>query len=220
MGTRLPRADAARLLAVTGWASACILALYAPSWFIRPDSRSAGVEAPQPAPPPAPPREIPKIIALDPRVAERVNDLRPCVKERLARVAKKLPAKVKLLVTSAHRTREEQAAIRPTFGIKAKPGTSTHEDGRAVDLNVIVDGKRISPRVQQKVIGPVMASEGFRHLGPRDPVHYSVPKSEIDPLAFSTPDLEVMTVDEMFQVQEELRLAEAAELQQAQALAE
>ncbi len=140
-----------------------------------------------------------KLVAVDRRIATRVNQLRPCVKARLKRVVEKLPANVTILVTSAHRTREEQASLVPTFGIKARPGRSTHEDGRAVDVNVLVDGVRISPRRNQRVIGAAMASEGFRYLGRRDPVHYSIPKEKIDPAPTEDPVLEVATWDEMQQ---------------------
>jgi hypothetical protein len=143
------------------------------------------------------------IIAVDRRIAKRLNALRPCVKERLVRVARKLPRRVTLLVTSAHRTREEQASLRSTFGVKARPGTSPHEDGRAIDVNVLVDGKRLSPRRQHKVIGPAMASEGFRYLGPRDPVHYSIPREETDPTLAQGPDLQVMTMQEMLEAKEQ-----------------
>jgi hypothetical protein len=133
---------------------------------------------------------------VDKRIVARVRALRPTVKKRLQRVVRKLPSRVSLLVTSAHRTREEQAALRPTFGVKAKPGASPHEDGRAVDVNVLVDGKRVSPRRNQSIIGPAMASEGFRHLGPADPVHYSVPR-EMAATPADDPDLEILTYSEM-----------------------
>ena len=140
-----------------------------------------------------------KLVAVDQRIATRVNQLRPCVKARLKRVVEKLPANVTLLVTSAHRTRQEQASLVPTFGIKARPGSSTHEDGRAVDVNVLVNGVRISPRRNQRVIGAAMASEGFRYLGRRDPVHYSIPKEKIDPAPTEDPVLEIATWDQMQQ---------------------
>src|SRR5688500_17746030 len=64
-----------------------------------------------------PPRKppLPKIVAVDRRIAKRVNGLRPCVKQRLQRVARKLPKKVTLLVTSATRTYAEQKSLRGTF---------------------------------------------------------------------------------------------------------
>ena len=166
-------------------------------------------EAPaiQPEQPVVVTRELPRLVAVDGRVARRVNDLRPCVKARLARVVKKLPKRVTLLVTSAHRTHDEQASLVPTFGIKARPGTSTHEDGRAVDLNVFIDGERIRPRKQHKVIGKAMLSEGFRYLGPRDPVHYSIPKEKLDKTAENA-ELEVATWDEMNEIKEEIAAAE------------
>jgi hypothetical protein len=143
------------------------------------------------------PVALPRIVAVDQRIAERVNELRPAVKRRLARVIARLPRRVVLLVTSASRTHEEQVALHSTFGVKARPGTSAHEDGRAVDLNVLVDGERISPRHNNDIIGDVMASEGFRYLGRRDPVHYSVPKDAADMNLASAPNLTVATVDQM-----------------------
>jgi hypothetical protein len=187
-----------------------------PQWAVAPAARPVSqAQAVAPAPrAPVVKKPLPRLVAVDRRIARRVNDLRPCVRQRLLRVVQKLPKNVTLLVTSAHRTRAEQAALRGTFGIKARPGSSTHEDGRAVDLNVFVNGSRIRPRRQQKVIGAVMASEGFRHLGPRDPVHYSVPKEAIDKLA-AAPELEVPTMRELVVLKEEL--AEAR--QQADAAA-
>lgn len=147
-------------------------------------------------------KEAPRIIAVNQRIARRVNDLRPDVKAKLQRAVGKLPEKVTILVTSAHRTREEQAALRPTFGIKARPGTSTHEDGRAVDVNVLVDGERISPRRQNKVIGKAMASEGFKYLGPADPVHYSIPKEQVAANPVEDPQIEVPTWEEFREIAE------------------
>jgi len=158
-------------------------------------------------------QEMPKLIAFDSRIARRVNALRPSVKQRLQRAVARLPKNVTLMVTSAARTRSEQASLRSTFGVKARPGTSPHEDGRAVDVNVFVDGERVRPRVQNKIIGDVMASEGFKYLGASDPVHYSIPKEAIDATLTSGPLLDVPTMDEMLeikaQVQEQNLLAAA-----------
>jgi hypothetical protein len=145
---------------------------------------------------PAPRPPLPKIVAVDRRIAKRVNGLRPCVKQRLQRVARKLPKKVTLLVTSAARTYAEQKSLRGTFGVKARPGRSTHEDRRAIDVNVLVDGERVSPRLNNKIIGDAMASEGFRALGPADPVHYSIPKHEIDTSLEKGPLMELPTMSE------------------------
>lgn len=166
------------------------------------------------APAPETPKELPRLIAVDERIAKRVNALRPCVKRRLQRVVEKLPKNVTVMVTSAARTREEQASLRSTFGVKAAPGTSTHEDGRAVDVNVFIDGERVRPRKQNRIIGEAMASEGFRYLGPRDPVHYSVPKDAIDTSLTRGPLLEVPTMQEMLEIKSELeqeKLASASE---------
>jgi hypothetical protein len=160
------------------------------------------------------PKALPKLIATNHRIARRVNALRPSVKRRLQRVVARLPKNVTLMVTSAARTRAEQASLRSTFGVKARPGTSTHEDGRAVDVNVFVNGERVRPRIQNKIIGEVMASEGFRYLGPRDPVHYSIPKEAIDTTLTSGPLLEVPTMQEMLVMKAELgeqKLASAVE---------
>jgi hypothetical protein len=175
------------------------LGMRPPEWSVPP----AAIQPPQAAIcQPARLPEIPQIVAVDERIARRVNALRPCIKQRLVRVTRKLPKKVTLLVTSAFRTREEQASLRSTFGVKARPGMSTHEDGRAIDVNVLVDGERVSPRRQNKIIGQAMSSEGFRYLGPADPVHYSVPKDQVDQTLLAGPDLQVMTWSEMQDLQE------------------
>lgn len=140
---------------------------------------------------------LPRIVAVDRRIAERTEMLLPQVKKRLAHAAKGLPEGVTLLVTSAFRTREEQATLTPTFGLKARPGTSTHEHGRGIDLNVLVNGERISPREQQDVIGESMAKAGFQYLGAADPVHYSIPERELGPLPEEAPRLEVPTLAEV-----------------------
>lgn len=164
------------------------------------------VAAPPPPPPVAAPaavkpapRRVPKILAVDPRIKARLSRLQPGVRKRLARVARRLPAKVTLLVTSAYRTWDEQKRLRPTFGVKARPGRSTHEDGRAIDVNVLVDGERISPRKNRSVIGKFMAEAGFRHLGAIDPVHYSIPKDRVEDVD-EAPVLDVMTMQEAREV--------------------
>lgn len=153
---------------------------------------------------------MPRIVAVDQRIARRVNALRPSVKQRLERVVAKLPQRVTLLVTSARRTRAEQASLKSTFGVKARPGTSPHEDGRAIDVNVLVDGKRISPRMNNRVIGVAMASEGFRYLGAIDPVHYSVPKEGVDRTLTKGPAMDLMTIDEMLELKQELAISGTA----------
>lgn len=201
-----PASSAVRALCLLAF-PAVVTALYSLRAIPAPtpsSSRAARAAAPQsgcprakPAAKPAAKPVLPRLVAVDRRVARRVNALRPCVKRRLLAAVGRLPQRVTLLVTSAHRTREEQASLRPTFGIKARPGTSTHEDGRAVDLNVLVDGCRVSPRMNAKIIGPVMASVGFRALGPRDPVHYSVPRESVDVTLVSGPELTPPTMAEM-----------------------
>ena len=199
----------ARLLTVPcGITLLCGLAFQPTQWKIVPAWKSAVVPTQVRQEPVVQKQERPKIVAVDRRIAKRLNALRPCVKQRLVRAVGKLPKNVTLLVTSAHRTREEQASLRGTFGIKARPGTSTHEDGRAVDLNVLVDGERIRPRRQHKVIGEALLSEGFRYLGAIDPVHYSVPKEKLDESLTSGPDLEVMTWNEMQEKEAEDAFAE------------
>jgi hypothetical protein len=181
-----------------------------PRWMVTPPPASQVQlpEPPAPAPKPAPaPRKIPAILAVDQRIRNRVNGLRPAVKKRLAHVAKRLPKRMKLLVTSAYRTRQEQANLRPTFGVKAKPGHSAHEDGRAIDLNVLVDGKRVSPRQNRAIIGQFMAEAGFKYLGDHDPVHFSIPKHELDLDYVHTEPLEVMTMTEVEEVREQEQLA-------------
>ncbi|MCC2670699.1 MAG: hypothetical protein K0Q72_3170 [Armatimonadetes bacterium] len=176
----------------------CALAIPVPTQIT---SRFNAPEQPvvvQPMAQPSP--ELPRLIAVDKRIARRLNALRPSVKQRLQRVVRKLPRNVTLMVTSATRTRAEQASLRSTFGVKAAPGTSTHEDGRAVDVNVFVNGERVRPRRQNKIIGEAMASEGFRYLGAMDPVHYSIPKESIDVTLTRGPELEVPTMRDLIEI--------------------
>jgi hypothetical protein len=142
-------------------------------------------------------------VAVDARIARRADDLRPDVKRRLQRAAKALPEGVTLLITSAYRTTEEQKAVTPTFGVKARPGTSTHEDGRGIDLNVLVDGERVPPREQEEVIGKAMAKAGFAYLGAADPVHYSVPAWKLAPVKGAEPLLSLSTLAEAQRPEEE-----------------
>jgi hypothetical protein len=152
---------------------------------------------------PALPSELPKLVAVDARIARRVNALRPGVKVKLLRAVSRLPKNVTLVVTSAARTRAEQASLKATYGVKAKPGRSPHEDGRAVDVNVLVDGERIRTRAQNKIIGWAMRASGFHYLGAMDPVHYSVPREKVGKPETS-PDLEVMTVGQMDELKAEI----------------
>jgi hypothetical protein len=155
-------------------------------------------------------RKAPKILAVDARIKNRVQWLRPSVKVRLARVVRRLPSRVTLLVTSAYRTTEEQRGLKSTFGVKAAAGKSPHEDGRAIDVNVLVDGERISPRRNQAVIGKVMAEAGFHYLGAADPVHYSLPKDAAAVAVADPPTLDVMTMGEAFEARAEDDLAGTA----------
>lgn len=197
----------------------CALTTTPPSWLRVSKPQPVVAAIPAPALPSAPRKEIPRLLAVDARIAKRVNALRPGVKRRLAQVMRRLPTRVTLLVTSAARTRAEQAHLRPTFGIKARPGTSAHEDGRAIDLNVMVDGERVSPKLNNKIIGPLMASEGFVYLGRRDPVHYSLPKADLSPADYSPeahgPALDVMSMDEVRSIQEEEARTSTFGVQQA-----
>lgn len=69
---------------------------------------------------------------------EKIHSLDPNVKKLLAGMAKEykdLTGK-SLLVTEAYRTKADQEALRQKYGNKAaKPGTSLHEFGLAVDIN-------------------------------------------------------------------------------------
>jgi hypothetical protein len=179
-----------------------------PTWFRASRPRQVAVAAPAPVAPrlsAVSRKPIPRILAVDAHIAKRVNDLRPGVKSRLEKVVHRLSPRITLLVTSAARTRAEQASLHPTFGIKAKPGTSAHEDGRAIDVNVLVDGERISPRLNNAIIGSAMASEGFINLGRRDPVHYSLPKADLSHADYTPgtrgPELDVMSMHEVREIQ-------------------
>ncbi len=198
----------ARLLAVPTCVSLLTgIAFEPPSWMVPARPHPGHALAAAPAHPLRGPKPIPRLLAVDGRIAKRVNALRPGVKRRLAAVVRRLPSRVTLLVTSAARTRAEQRALKSTFGVKARPGTSAHEDGRAIDLNVLVDGERISPRLNNSVIGPAMASEGFVYLGRRDPVHYSLPKADLSRTDYARdahgPELDVMSVHEAREIESE-----------------
>lgn len=158
---------------------------------------------------PIEPVKLPRLIATEPRIATRLNQIRPSVKQRLLKALSLMPENHTLLITSAHRTHEEQANLVSTFGVKARPGTSTHEDGRAVDLNLIVDGERVPPRIQQRYIGKAMKAAGFFHLGAIDPVHYSVPVQKIDDSAADVA-LQVMTYDQWTAMRESNSLTQQA----------
>lgn len=158
---------------------------------------------------PMEPVKLPRLIATEPRIATRLNQIRPSVKQRLLKALSLMPDNHTLLITSAHRTHDEQAGLVSTFGVKARPGTSTHEDGRAVDLNLLVNGERVPPRIQQRYIGQAMKAAGFFHLGAIDPVHYSVPVQKIDE-SDADVALEVMTYDQWTAVRESSVLTQQA----------
>lgn len=176
------------------------LSAYQPQWTSASSRLPLHRLTPRPIPAPAVPsvkKVAARVLAADKRVAAGVRGLRPCVKQRLTAVLRKLPRRLTLLVTSAFRTREQQRALRSSFGVKAKPGHSPHEDGRAIDVNVMVDGTLVSARRNHKLIGKVMESEGFEYLGPHDPVHYAVPKEALETGPVEAPELQVVTLQEM-----------------------
>jgi hypothetical protein len=89
-------------------------------------------------------------------------------RDLLILLAKAKDAGIPVTVTSAHRTREEQAALyanraKNPFPVAA-PGSSRHESGHAVDLSV--------PKGQRQKFNELADRHGFRWHGPKDAVHY------------------------------------------------
>ena len=79
---------------------------------------------------------------------------------------------VDIVLTSGDRSHERQKQLwrgraKNPFPV-ARPGTSNHEHGLAVDLNVFRNGKKLP----ESVVAQIAAEEGFQWLGERDRVHF------------------------------------------------
>lgn len=95
-----------------------------------------------------------------------VERLSPDLQTALSKALKEYQEKTgkTATITSGHRTTEEQEKVGATFGIKAKPGTSKHEKGNAVDVS--------SADAREMESMGILAKYGLhRPLGERDPVH-------------------------------------------------
>ncbi len=75
--------------------------------------------------------------------------------------------------TWGFRTTCQQENVDAGPNLKAKPGTSPHESGGAVDMN----GMRVRP--DRGRIVQIMQQHGFRWLGVRDPPHFDVMPSTV-----------------------------------------
>jgi len=107
---------------------------------------------------------LPRTAALERRVARRYL----AVKQRLDR-----NGVGNLTMTWGFRTTCQQINVDAGPNLKAKPGTSPHEAGRAVD----VTGMRWRP--DRAAIVAAFRDEGFRWLGMADPPHFEVPAEEL-----------------------------------------
>lgn len=93
-------------------------------------------------------------------------------------VANQLPAFLRqygipVTVTSIYRSPQKQAELYAKYlagkmpYVVAKPGTSRHERGLAIDISV--------PGQYLKTLVSVMQALGFRWAGMKDPVHFDLP---------------------------------------------
>lgn len=87
-------------------------------------------------------------------------------------------AGINTIITSTKRSSSEQQRLFADFqkGLRrfpvARPGTSLHETGRAVDI------VPIDPADLPRLVA-IMRSSGFRWAGSRDRVHFDIPKRGI-----------------------------------------
>lgn len=88
---------------------------------------------------------------------------------------------IRLQVVSALRTREQQVALYNRYKAgqshlpAAKPGTSKHERGLAVDVGVIGRTSRQVPWATWQKIGAIGQANGLKWLGAYDKVHFELP---------------------------------------------
>jgi hypothetical protein len=105
----------------------------------------------------------PRTAALDRRVARRY-----------AAVMNTLQSEgINITFTWAFRTKCQQINVNPGTNLKAKPGTSPHEAGRAVDVN----GMKVNPK-RGRIIS-VFKQFGWRWLGHKDPPHFEIPAETV-----------------------------------------
>ncbi len=106
----------------------------------------------------------PKTPALDRRVARKLLAV------RLDLQAQGIPP---LRFTYGFRSTREQIAVNPGGNLKAAPGTSPHEAGRAVD----VSGMRTRP--DRSYIIATFKRHGWQHLGLYDLPHFQIPAEAV-----------------------------------------
>lgn len=100
--------------------------------------------------------------ALDRRVAPKLYDVLTEVKERRLQ---------RLDFTWLFRTNCQQWNIKGSYGVKAKPGTSPHEAGRAVDVS------GMTSRIDRYQIVEIFRKYGWKWLGTGhrpDPPHFEI----------------------------------------------
>lgn len=106
-----------------------------------------------------------------------IEQLSPELANSLDRARQKLAIQginLDQFITSGFRTSERQAALYAARGSNpnpvARPGTSPHERGEAVDIAFA----RASPAVREAIEEALMKAGLYRPLGMRDPVHWQV----------------------------------------------
>jgi LAS superfamily LD-carboxypeptidase LdcB len=101
---------------------------------------------------------LPRTAALDRRVARR-----------LSAVIEDLQSQgIKISFTWGFRTTCQQRQVNSGGNLKARPGTSPHEAGRAVDVNGILK------RPDSSQIIATFQKYGWVWLGPKDPPHFEI----------------------------------------------
>ncbi|WP_367897412.1 M15 family metallopeptidase [Leptospira sp. WS58.C1] len=82
-------------------------------------------------------------------------------------------------ITSGFRTKEEQTCLYKKMppGMAAKPGTSSHESGRAIDIGGIDYTSKELRKTVTKVLGKHPDVLWGYYFKVSDPVHFYVPKT-------------------------------------------
>jgi hypothetical protein len=101
---------------------------------------------------------LPRTSALDHRVARRLK----AVMEDLSNQG------IKISFTWGFRSTCQQRNVNSGGNLKARPGTSPHEAGRAVDVNGILQ------RPDSSQIITTFQKYGWVWLGPKDPPHFEI----------------------------------------------
>ena len=170
----------------------------APTGGAAPAAPAAGAAptAPEAEPTSGPSAKVPveKTLAFTGKSGSKSNfeGLDSAIKDRVTMAAEQYNAATggKITVNSAKRETEDQQrlwdesieagrpGISPTGMPMAKPGTSKHEKGLAIDIQNYKDPAAVTAMNKQGLFQTVM---------PSDPVHFTLPKAE-EGAAFSGPD--------------------------------